>query len=366
MIEQTTACQPLPMALTDITPEWLTVALAEYAPGTRVVSARVGEPIHGTATNAQLMLEYSPRSAGFPLPTTMWLKGGFDEHSPQTAEYGVYFTEAQFYRRLGPILPLRTPTCYYAGVDTVSRQGILLLEDLTARGVRFGKATEPIDADTAARVLDALARLHAATWGGASFGELPFVRTGIPYDAQDSGAQFFRAQTPAAIAGWIDQRSDAVPVPAAVANPERIVQAFWRMVDLSRQPPLCLVHSDAHIDNIYFDNGVPGFIDFQATYLSSWAWDISYFLVKSMEVADRRRSEQDLLRHYLDRLSRYGVSSPPSYDDAWLAYRQFNAYALLTSIVNPDFFKPREINLVWMSRAVAAAEDLDTFGALGV
>lgn len=365
-MEATIMAESLPMALTEITPEWLTHALSEYAPGTRVVSASVGEPIHGTATNAQLMLKYAPRPVGFPLPATMWLKGGFDEHSPQTAHFGVYFVEAQFYRRLGPILPLRTPACYYAGVDTVSRQGIVLMEDLSTRGVRFGKATEPIDADTAARVLDALARLHAATWGGASFDRLPFVRTGIPYDARDSGAQFFRAQTPAAVAGWIEERSDAVSVPAAIADPERIVQAFWRMVDLSRKPPLCLIHSDAHIDNVYFDKGVPGFIDFQAVYLSSWAWDVSYFLVKSMEVEERRRAERDLLQHYLERLSRYGVDYPPSSDDAWLAYRQFNAYALLTSIVNPDFFKPKEINLAWMSRAVAAAEDLDTFGALGV
>ena len=356
----------LPTALSEITAEWLTAALSEYAPGTRVLSAHVGEPIHGTATNVRVTLEYAPRAVGFPLPASMWLKGGFSDHSAQTAEYGVYSTEAQFYRRLAPILPLRTPVCYYAATDPASRQGILLLEDLAERGVRFGKATEPADADTAARVLDSLARLHAATWGGASFSELPFVRTGLPRRDGDGGAQFFRAQTPEAVSGWIEQRSDAVEVPAAVADPDRIVRAFWRLVDLSDRPPLCLVHSDAHIDNMYFDNGVPGFIDFQAAYVSSWAWDVSYFLVKSMDVAERRRAESDLLHHYLGRLSRYGVTSPPTYDEAWLAYRQYNAYALLTSIVNPDFFKPRDINLAWMSRSVAAAADLDTLGALGV
>ncbi|WP_131744834.1 phosphotransferase [Frankia sp. Cppng1_Ct_nod] len=364
-MEKFTARHSLPMALEEVTPEWLTDALSEYAPGTRVISVDASEPIHGTSTNAQLTLEYAPHRSGvLPLPATMWLKAGFEEHSAQTAMYGTYESEALFYQRLASILPFRTPTCYYAGTDPDSRQGIVLLEDLAARQVTFGKATEPVDADTAALVLDGLARLHAATWGGAPYGELPFVRKGISYE--EDGAHYFKAQTPEVVAEWIGRRSGVVPVPAAVNNPERIVRAFWRLAELSSLPPLCLIHSDAHIDNIYFDTGVPGFLDFQALYVSSWAWDASYFMVKSMTVEERRRSEVDLLKYYLDRLSRHGVSSPPSFDAAWLAYRQYNAYALLTSIVNPDSFKPAEINIAWTSRAVNAADDLDTLGALGV
>jgi hypothetical protein len=34
--------------------------------------------------------------------------------------------------------------------------------------------------------------------------------------------------------------------------------------------------------------------------------------------------------------------------------------------VNPDYFKPREINVAWMSRHVAATEDLETFESIGV
>jgi hypothetical protein len=48
------------------------------------------------------------------------------------------------------------------------------------------------------------------------------------------------------------------------------------------------------------------------------------------------------------------------------AYRQYNAYGSFVKIVNPDVFKPREINVAWMSRHVAATEDLDTFASLGV
>ena len=61
---QETRAASLPTALTEITPEWLTTALSEYAPGTRVVSANLGEPIHGTATNVRVTLEYAPRAVG--------------------------------------------------------------------------------------------------------------------------------------------------------------------------------------------------------------------------------------------------------------------------------------------------------------
>ena len=56
----------------------------------------------------------------------------------------------------------------------------------------------------------------------------------------------------------------------------------------------------------------------------------------------------------------------PNWDTAWLSYRRYNAYGLFVKIVNPDIFKPRAINLAWMSRHVAAAEDLETFESLGV
>jgi Phosphotransferase enzyme family len=354
--------ETLPTTLDEITPDWVSHAISESV-GVPVRAVAMGEPIHGTATNVRLTLEYSADPPGASLPPTMWLKGGFEQHSAQTASYGTYESEATFYQRLAPNLPLRMPACYYAAADPASHQGILLLEDLAARGVRFGIATEPLDADEAAVVLDGLARLHAATWNDLTYAALPFVHIGLPTD--DAGALFFRAHTPDVVAEWIERRSDDVQVPPAVNKPDLIVDAFWRLVQLSGEGPLCFIHSDAHVDNIYFDGGSPGYLDFQALYLSSWAWDVSYFVVKSMEIGLRRRSEAELLRHYLDRLASYGVTPCPSFYDAWLAYRRYVAYALFTSIVNPDLFKPKEINVAWMSRSVAAADDLDTLGALG-
>ena len=49
-----------------------------------------------------------------------------------------------------------------------------------------------------------------------------------------------------------------------------------------------------------------------------WYFDVGYHIASTLTVEERRRSERDLLRHYLDALASYGVT-PPSWDDAWRA-----------------------------------------------
>jgi aminoglycoside phosphotransferase (APT) family kinase protein len=189
------------------------------------------------------------------------------------------------------------------------------------------------------------------------------VTGGIP--AEGPTAAYFLQQTPQVFRHWIAERPEA-NTPDSVNDPERIVRAFWRLAALSRDLPVCLIHSDGHLDNVYFlPDGTPGFIDWGSPRMSSWAWDVSYFLVSALEIDECRRCERDLIKHYLCRLTSHGVSAP-RFDDAWLAYRQWNAYGLFVKIVNPDYFKPREINVAWMSRHVAAAEALETFESLGV
>jgi len=352
------------MGLDEITAEWLSGALSRRQPGVQVSSVRMGEPVHGTGTNVKLSLEYDrPPEDGPGLPDSMWLKAGFEPHFESLAISGLYQNEALFYDQLAPRVAISVPRCFYAGADRVSRQGVIVLEDLAAAGADFGRATRPLTADGAAVVLEALAGFHASTWGCTWMSRLDFVTPGIP--TAGPGASYFLEHTPDVFRTWIRERPDA-NTPESVNDPERIVRAFWALAEISCREPACLIHSDAHLDNVYFlPDGTPGYLDWGSPRVSSWAWDVNYFLVSALEIEECRRCEQDLLRHYLDRLRSHDVDSP-GFDEAWLAYRQWNAYGLFVKIVNPDYFKPREINVAWMSRHVAAAEDLETFRSLGV
>ena len=353
-----------PLTLAGITPAWLTDALAPRYPGVAVRDAAFGTPIHGTGTNMRVTLDYARQPSGDPLPNTMWLKSCYEDHFEAMAPSRVYEMEALFYRDLAPRLDVRVPRCFYAGIDEGTHQGVMLMEDLDRAGATFGDATRPIGADLCARGLDLLARLHASTWGQTWPRDLWYVVPGIQLTGPNS--VWFNQQTPEIFAHYIAERAEA-NTPASVNAPERIIAAFRKLAAISTGQPACLIHSDGHLDNFYFgpEDDEPGLFDWQAPRYSSWAWDVSYFIISALDIPVRRASERHLLRHYLDRLKAHGVDAPDM-DTAWLAYRRYNAYGLFVKIVNPDIFKPREINVAWMARHVAATEDLETFESLGV
>ncbi|MGH2728883.1 MAG: hypothetical protein ACRDKS_18065, partial [Actinomycetota bacterium] len=147
----------LPLKIDDVTTDWLSAAL-----DVTVTSFRVEEVIRGTATKIRLSLAY----AGAPdLPAAMVLKGGLDipEVGTITGLTG-YAREVEFFRDVAPELDINIPRSYFGAIDPDSGQALVLLEDLTARGVTFGRATSPISVGPTAVALDMMARYHAMWW----------------------------------------------------------------------------------------------------------------------------------------------------------------------------------------------------------
>ena len=129
--------------------------------------------------------------------------------------------------------------------------------------------------------------------------------------------------------------------------------------------PRTLLHGDTHLGNTYSlagDKG--GFLDWQLMTSGYGVHDISYLVTTSLSIAQRRDNEQDLLRYYLDKLAEYGVSQPPTFDEAWLEFRRSLVWGvyygwLTTPVVNYGW----EINVLNHLRLTTAYEDFDT-GAL--
>lgn len=329
-----------PGAWSGLTAGWFSQALSLRHPGVQVAAVELESPIHGTGTNAALRLRYARQPADGPLPERMWLKSGYEPHFAEMAASRLFEIEPLFYRELAPRLDVSVPRCFYAGIDEQSHQGVVLLEDLRERGACFGRATEPVSPEQAAAALEVLARLHGSSWGQEWAQPLWYVEKGIPL--QGANAAWYRAQTPQVFERYLADRADAA-VPAPVQDPQRIVRAFWKLAEQSRDGVRCFIHSDCHLDNFYFcPDGTIGLNDWQSPRLGCWAWDVSYFLVSALDIETRRRCERPLLAHYLDVLRSQGVAAPAP-DQAWLAYRQYCAYSLFVKIVNPDVFKPRQI-----------------------
>jgi hypothetical protein len=94
----------------------------------------------------------------------------------------------------------------------------------------------------------------------------------------------------------------------------------------------------------------------------TWACDVAYHIGAVLSVEDREKAERDLLVHYLDRLGAYG-GEPPSWDEAWAAYRTFLVYGYFLGAMTR--FVDEQITLEFVKRLGTAVAQHDSFEALG-
>lgn len=366
-----------PSELGDLTPEWLTSVLAESYPGTEVTSLTVGSIIKGTATKVRLMLTYNDAGHRHRLPPTLWVKGGYEEHSRD--QWLAYATETNFYRDLAPALDIGCPRAWIAYTDPGSLQSLLLLEDLLARNVTFGHPSKPVSPEMAAKVLAILAKLHAHYWKNEQRGK--------EQEGSEQGRNEQRGREPWREFDWLKHgghllQSDVIQGLYAPANWERAIaspcgefvrdalrdralvsERMLAMLRSDAERSHCLVHGDPHIGNLCFDqDGNPVYLDWQTIMPGFWAHDVADFITTGLTIADRRHAERDLIAHYLQKLAEYGVRQAPAFDEAWLEYRRHALYNFNWVLCLPEW-QPEEARHPCSERACAAILDLDSLSA---
>lgn len=351
----------LPLTVEAIDADWLTAALRERHPGIAVTSVVRDAALQGTGTKVRVHVEYDAAGRRAGLPRTLIVKGGFSAH--RELMYDVYELEARFYGSLAPTLGMRVPECYYAAFDATVRQGIVILEDLDARGVRFCRVQQPMDFAQARAQLEQLARLHAYAWPGRTNAAPAWARPHDPLPEGTEGA-YQRGQLVPEVYAHYMGLPRGVAVSRLFHDRDRMEAAMERLRVIDRESPRCLLHTDPHLGNLYFDaDGAAGVLDWQSVRVGPWAHDVCYQLVSSLDIADRPRWEDPLLNAYLEALRRHGVT-PPSFDDAFEAYRLHHVYGLYYWLVNPVEFQVEVNNCAIAPRFAAAALDHGTFEAL--
>lgn len=348
---------PMPLSVEQIDADWLSAALALRYPGTEVTRLAVIDVNHGTASKLRLDLQYNRAGQEHGLPGRLVVKGGFAGPQQRALACDGYRREARFYEQVSPSAPagLERPQHFFAGSDPDNGQSIVLLEDLAARNASFGRATAPVSVATAAATLEWLARFHAHRWTAA------VLQAAEPY--------------PGIIKAVIDvllgpdmwdvnlARPLARFVPAALRDPARVRRALQAMWQAAAGLSPTLIHGDAHLGNMYFlADGAPGFLDWQSPMIGPPMDDVTYFLIGALSIADRRAHERELLRHYLEQLVAAGAAAP-SFDAAWLTYRQQVMHGFMW-VATPPQMQPDDIVEANTERFSAAAEDLESLRAL--
>lgn len=349
---------PLPVRLEDVDAAWLTAALRARTPEAAVQGVEVVDVLHGTCTKARLRLELNAAARDAGVAETVILKGGFEPHSRDMGF--MHETEVRGYRDVLPVLGLPSPACWFAAYDADRRQGIVVMEDLVARGAVFCSALRPSTYAEAAERLTALARFHARTWGTPQ--QVAEAWPGLnPYMAQTRlyGDLFLDAGTWAGFA-----RS-----PRGAALSVRFHDAGWMRDALDRlaawEPGQmhAVLHGDTHPGNLYLDrDGTPGFFD-PTVHRGPAISEVSYHLACALDQADRAAWERDLVAHYLAELRHHGVD-PPDLETAMRGYGATLARALFIFMINDTVFQPEAVNTAYTARIGAAMLAHDTAGLL--
>src|SRR5690606_34489240 len=130
MTETSVAAPPtIPADWDDVTPDWMTAAIAGRHPGARVGAVTVLERDDGTNRRARLGLDYAAGSG----PEVVFAKAENAVHREVHARNDNLFNEALLYAS-GVPLPLDHPLPYAATVDRDAFDYVIVMEDVTRRG----------------------------------------------------------------------------------------------------------------------------------------------------------------------------------------------------------------------------------------
>lgn len=346
----------IPRDPNEIDAEWLNAALEPRFDGVRVAGVEVVHQRQVTNTHATLRITYDDARGA---PETMFTKmlPNHPQRRDAIARTGMGGREVKFYEQLAPTSAMRTPSAHVA-LEQADGAFILLLEDLDATGCRVSAGPDGVPIDAAADALEDLASIHLRFVDPAvRSAEVPWILE--TSSSGDYGSVMLRY----GLDHHRDRLSDdfAAMAELRIARPDEL-QEIWH------RGPKTVIHGDPHIGNLFFDANRVGFLDWGIINVNTPMRDVSYFLTMSLSVEDRRRSERDLLAHYL-RIWNSRGGDPISWDDAWLAHRLHAGYTVLAScqvVTFPEDATPQRqvFAAAFLERAEAAVADLEARDAI--
>jgi aminoglycoside/choline kinase family phosphotransferase len=332
-------------------------------PDVSVASVRVLDATDGSASRVRIAVTYDPgRDAG--LPPTIFVKRNL-EHFNFPSE--MYSNEVRIYRDVLPLLDVEQPDVYAVEAADGEVEFTILLEDLgTRQGGRLGIVTQPNTVEEVAAVLDTVAAVHAAWWGGARLDrELRWL---TPPHA-NAPMLFWRDIGPRLARRHMERGHRAPLVDRTIWTDEALWTGFDRLLDAMDTTPHTLLHGDVHASNVYYVSGGDGtrggLLDWQLALRGCWALDLTYLLTTALDPDQLVDNEHDLIDHYLGRLAAAGIA-PPRHDAAWELYRRHVLYGVLMWLVTPDGVHTDEAQIGYLTRCLSAADRLGTLAALGV
>jgi len=291
---------PLPQMLADITPAWLTAALRDNGFDCPDAASVALEPIEGiigaTGQIGRLRVGWD---GPCELPSSFVAKApnhdDFAKLANQTMRF--YEREAGFYREVADRIDLPKPKGYVNLFDPDTDHNLLIIEDISPAA--DGDVTVGTDPDTAARLLELLARLHGHFWMDEQLVQ-PWLHT---WDRESFWSNAWIGQL-----GWdalAEREPDFYPPDLAEVIKRRYLYdtAAWCAEIDARPWTYC--HGDFQLDNMLFrPDGEIVIVDWQLGLRNCPGNDVAWFLATSCW--NLVEHERDLLDGYRAALAAHG------------------------------------------------------------
>jgi len=300
---------------------------------------------------------------GINLPHRLMIKVA----RPEFVEIPLYENEVNIYTRLGDEILMKTPRCFGGFRDHESLSFGLVLDDLRTAHVTFENVLSKFRAEDTAALLDQLALLHAPYWESPRFNDdLNWVQphtSGPIHDlfSLDKGGVHYLIEHEINTHQFKRELVESIG-----QSLKSLAEQVARVQQHQATLPCTLLHGDAHIGNTYKTrDGERGYLDFQLSARGFCMHDVSYTIVTSLAVKDRRQHELSLINGYRERLIELGVHTPPSLDMLFEEYRRAMAWNLYIGwLTSPTENYGWEITVGNLIRLATAYRDLDSAKAI--
>jgi len=355
-----------PTAIEQITPEWLTGALAPCGAlkkGVRVsgfAAEPVGAGVGFLGVVNRLRLRYDGDANGAPETVIAKLPSSDPGARMITSTFRFYEREVRFYEQMAEANNLKAPRAYFSAFEPVSGDFALLLEDL-APG-RNGDQLAGLTIDDARTAVIALARMQAQWWERPAlkvFDWLPGFNDPAMLALQDVFLQCWQP--------YRDVLGDEVPKELIPVG-DRLGPMITHIMECITARPCTVVHGDYRADNFFFDGGEFTVVDWQIVIQGLGAFDLAYLLAGNISVEDRRAHEDDLVKLYHRHLVENGVENY-DFETCWRDYRTCVLIAWIWPVIAVASLDPANERGVaffreWSKRATTAVMDLKAWETL--
>ena len=268
---------------------------------------------------------------------------------------GTHERELRCYDELLNSTPISIPEIFACWFDKDTSEYLILQEF-----IEFDQSVDQIEGITIAQsklVIEEAASMHAHWWEHSDLAQSNWLPR-LNDDRRRTNLTTVTRLGWHTLTGILDEGGVKYPKISGESLSEEIDDM---LCDLSTSAST-LIHSDLRADNLLFNTSGDEvmIVDWQGCSFGPSSFDITYHMIQSLSINDRRQYEAELLNHYVSSLDSLGHQITS--DEVHKLYRDSILYSLSIACAVPlinDIEIPRvkELAFSMASRTLAALED---------